>query len=131
MISISPVGIFLFLLLLSVTVPVACNTNSRPKGFASKSLFKSSPNNNCVIPYLSRKSTNVIAPNFRTVCTQPARVTVSPTLIIFNSPQVLVLNICPYPLKEDAFLLVDKFILFNKEQSVEGCDAIVVAQRYN
>ena len=91
--SISPVGIFGFLLLRSFTVPVACNTNSLPKGFSSSCLFNSSPNNNWVMPYLSRRSINVIAPNFLTVCTQPARVVSVPLFANLNSPQVWVLYI--------------------------------------
>ena len=49
-ISISPVAMFTFLLLLSDTFPVACNTNSLPKGLASSSAFNSSPNNSWVMP---------------------------------------------------------------------------------
>ena len=48
---------------------------------------------NCVMTYLSRRSTNVIAPRFLTRCTHPARVTSLPASEIRSSPQLLVLYI--------------------------------------
>ena len=90
--SISPVGILLFLLLRSLTVPVTCKTNSRPRGLASRAAFRLSLKSNWVIPYRSRRSTKLMLPNLRTVCTQPARVTVSFLFSSLNWPQVCVLN---------------------------------------
>ncbi len=66
-ISISPVGIFLFLLLRSATIPLILMTNSRPSFLAlsHNSLFISILNTSCVMPYLSRRSMKVIPPRSR------------------------------------------------------------------
>ena len=95
LISISPVGIFLFLELRSITVPLTLITNSLPSFLAClhRLMFSSMLNASCVIPYLSLRSTKVIPPRSLFFCTQPLSITSSPTLFMFNSPQVLVLNI--------------------------------------
>ena len=86
-ISISPVGILLFLLALSITVPVTPIALSVTISFKSISADTTT----CVIPSSSLKSINFIAPRFLIVCTQPASFTVFPTSLILNSPQLLVL----------------------------------------
>ena len=63
--SIAPVDILEFLDSLSITIPVTCITNSLPKDFAFSIIsfgVRSSSKINCVIPYLSRKSTQTIKP---------------------------------------------------------------------
>ena len=92
-ISISPVEMLAFLLLRSLTFPFAAKTNSLPNGFLSSCSVSFSLNNNCVMPYLSRRSIKVMLPNLRIVCTQPARVTSLLRSVILNSPQVCVLYI--------------------------------------
>ena len=89
--SISPVGILLFLLLLSETTPSTDITHSVTRFSASSCKLLSSPIIICVIPNWSLKSINFIAPKFLILCTQPASLTVCPTFAILNSPQLWVL----------------------------------------
>ena len=94
-ISISPVEIFKFLLLRSITFPVTFNTNSRPhlRACSHKAALVSMLKANWVIPYLSRKSIKVIPPKSRLFCNQPLKVTVVFISVILSSPQVCVLCI--------------------------------------
>ena len=88
--SMAPVGILEFLDSLSITVPVTCITNSLPKDFAFSIIsvgVRSSSKINCVTPYLSRKSTQIIKPLSRVFCTQPAKVIFVFMCDALNSPQ--------------------------------------------
>ena len=87
-ISISPVGILVFLLLLSTTFPLTLITHSVTKSFAKFISSSLSLITICVIPNWSRKSINFIEPKFLIVCIHPAIVTTSPTFVMFNSPQL-------------------------------------------
>ena len=95
MISISPVARFLFLLERSSTFPFTCITYSLPRRLADShnAASFSTLNTICVMPYRSRRSTKVIPPILRAFCTQPARVTTSPTFSKRSSPHVLLLYI--------------------------------------
>ena len=86
-ISISPVGIFVFLLERSSTFPVTLITVS--SGISSICFFKfSSLITIWVMPYWSLKSTNCIEPKFLILWTHPASITISFTFLIFSSPQL-------------------------------------------
>src|SRR5574344_2389426 len=88
-------GILQFLLSLSLTTPFVWITYSLPsvpiRSFIS--LEPCSSATSCVIPYLSRRSINVIPPILRILWTQPAKVTALPASDNLNSPQVCVLYI--------------------------------------
>ena len=95
-ISISPVGIFGFFDSLSITVPLAWMTNSRPKvrAFSMTSAeLTPSCKKSCVNPYLSRMSIHKRVPLSRTRCTQPLKTTSFPASARRSSPQVCVLYI--------------------------------------
>ena len=73
-ISISPVLIFSLMFFLSITVPSISITNSLPSLVAasnSSSLDLSLSNTNCVMPYLSLRSIQIIKPFSLTLLTQP------------------------------------------------------------
>ena len=94
--SISPVGILGFFDSLSMTLPLAWITNSRPKVRAfSMTSAEVTPSckNNCVNPYLSRMSIQMRVPLSRTRCTQPLKTTSLPASARRSSPQVCVLYI--------------------------------------
>ena len=55
--------------------PSAWMTYSRPRGCSSNWGWRDSLKTNWVMPYRSLRSTKVMAPNFRMVCTHPDRVT--------------------------------------------------------
>ena len=77
-ISISPVLIFSLIFFLSITFPSTSITNSLPSSAAAEnnsSLDLSLSNTNCVMPYLSLKSTQIINPFSLTLFTQPESLT--------------------------------------------------------
>ncbi len=87
--SMSPVGILSFLDTRSITFPLTCTTNSRPKflAFSNRALsVRSASNTNCVIPYLSRKSIHIIKPLSRIFCTHPDKATSWFTFANLNAP---------------------------------------------
>ena len=110
--SISPVFMFLFLLLLSTTFPSTCIQLSVVNSFACSCNF-SSFIIICVIPNSSLRSINSIPPRFLFFCIQPASSTFSPALLMFSSPHVFVLYIL-IPLFNFIvqLLIVFNFIIF-------------------
>ncbi len=87
LISILPVGILGFLDSRSITFPFTFITNSLPSFFTcfiSSVSHIDSSKTNCVIPYLSRKSIQIIEPLSRIRCTQPLKTTPLLTFSILN-----------------------------------------------
>ena len=109
--SISPVGILLFLLLLSTTFPFMWIQLSVFHSFASCCIF-SSFITICVIPNSSLKSINIIPPKFLIFWIQPLNSTTSSTLWIFNSPHVFVLYILIPPFAFYFFYITTNLAVF-------------------
>ena len=111
--SISPVGMLGFFDSLSMTLPLAWMTNSRPKvrAFSITSAgVTPSCKKSCVNPYLSRMSIHKRVPLSRTRCTQPLKTTSFPASARRSSPQVCVLYIVLY-----LFLLFQKLTYKDNE----------------